>query len=411
MTIPRLPGPLDFLTQGFGAGINAYDQQRALQYTQAQEGARDLINLILQGRVDPMALNDPGVQQTLTAAKIPVPSSENIIPSVPAARARRETARIGAAPPGSTEESLILNLPTAGQISEADFLAQAAQIRKEVMEKYPEVGRKLAGVFAPEATANQERAATASAAPKEYDFAAENFVAQAGLALSKTGPIKDFAQLAANAKALAAADPQYADLVKNGQLSDEYFARAARGWQRLSEEDRIKYADIAAKRLAAEREARYYFGAQDKSYDQDIQRLQGIIKENTPGEFDQIFLTGIQEKIRKGQPLDASEQAIVDKIQKRQAAEAEIQRLQGERSDLRDRFIQDRSPVIPGQEVVPPSGAAATARRPGPAAPQGTRNAVPPRKAGEGDADYWERLKAAGIPPDQATRIVRGAKP
>ena len=123
MTIPRLPGPLDFLTQGFGAGIQAYDQQRAQQYEQAQTGARLILGLIQSGRLDPSMLSDPGFQQTLTAAKVPVPPAGAIVPSPAAARARRETARIEAAPPGSTAESLMLDLPTAGQISEADFLA------------------------------------------------------------------------------------------------------------------------------------------------------------------------------------------------------------------------------------------------------------------------------------------------
>ena len=371
MTIPRLPGPLDFLTQGFGSGLQAYDQQRQQKYDQANSGARLILGLIQAGQLDPSMLSDPNMQAQLAAAKIPVPPQSAIVPSVAAEKSRQTVGQLQQVQPGSTKQALMLDIPTLGQISEDDLRSGLNGVKTAAM-KDPAVARIMADVLTPDVAQNLERTRSASSAPKEYDYAAENFVAQAGLKMPRTkdGRI-DASALAQQAKQFAAADPQYAQLVSSGQLSDEYFARAAAGFSRLDEEARIKWAEVAARREAAAREARYYYGLQDKSYDQDIQRLQGIINENKPQAFDDILLTGIQAKVQAGKPLDASEQAIMQRVQARQAATAEIQRLQGERGDLRDRSINDKNPVVPGQAVVPPSGAAAAQRRPGPAAPSG----------------------------------------
>lgn len=419
MTIPIIPGPFSALGQGLNEGLDSYRQAEQQKYERANAGARLVLGLIQSGQLDPTAqYANPAFQQQLAQARIPVPPLQAVVPSAAAERERQTVGRLGRVQPGSTEQSLMLKLPTLGDISEADLMGMANKIKGEVMTQYPEVGRKLAGVFAPEATANQERSLNASADSRAYDYAAENFVSQAGLALPKTpGSQVDFQTVAKNAKALAASDPQYRDLVTNGQLSDEYFARAARQWQRLSEEDRIKYADIAARRLAAEREAKYYYGQQDKSYDQDIQRLQATINQNKPGEFDQIFLPGIQDKIQKGVALNANEQEILNKYKARAAAQAQIDQYQAERQDLRDRSIGTMNPVVPGQQISPPLPTEAQARRQkaaGVTNPTGKAAATPKapsRNAGESPADYWERLVKSGIPKDKATAIVTGSQP
>ena len=340
MTIPRLPGPLDFLTQGFGAGIQAYDQQRQQQYDQANAGARLILGLLQAGNLDPAVISDPTFQQSLQTAKIPVPPASTIVPSVPAEQARQTFGRLKQVTPGSTEQSLMLDLPTAGQISEADFLQQAAQVRKEVADKYPEVARKLAGVFAPEATAIQEKAATASAAPKEYDYAADNFVA-----LAQGDPKK--------AHQLALADPQYAELVSSGQLSDEYFARAAREYKLLDENQRIKWADVAARRAAAEREARNFFDTTRKSFDVEIAQLQNEIKQNQLSDLDKLFLPSIQQKITKNQPLNAQEQEILRKTKAVEEASARIDAISSQRQEFRGNFIQSKEPPVPTGNVDP----------------------------------------------------------
>lgn len=420
MTIPIIPGPFSALGQGLNAGLESYRTAEEQKYERANAGARLVLGLIQSGQLDPNAqYSDPAFQQQLAQARIPVPPPQAVVPSVPAQKARAVTQIAQGTQPGSTEQRLLFDIPGLGsQISEEDLKQGLLAVKNQAL-KDPALARLMADVLPSGVAQNREAAMQASAAPKEYDFAAENFVAQAGLALPKTpdGQV-DFQKVAANAKALAAADPQYRDLVANGQLSDEYFARAARGWQRLNEEDRIKYADIAARRLAAEREARYYYGTQDKSYDQDIQRLQKQLDQNKPGEFEQFLLPPALDKARKGLPLNPQEQDMVQKAQARAQIQQQIDQLQNERQDLRDRSIHDKNPVVPGQQFSPPLPAEAQARRQkaaGVTNPTGggkqAAPKIPPRNAGENPADYWERLVKSGIPKDRATAIVQGDKP
>jgi hypothetical protein len=89
-------------------------------------------------------------------------------------------------------------------------------------------------------------------------------------------------------------------------------------------------------------------------------------------------------------------------------ASSRIEALTGERADIRDRFIGRLNPIVTGEKITPPSGAEAAARRTG---KPSTAPQAPARKTGESDADYWERLKAAGLSPEEATAKVRGSKP
>lgn len=419
MTIPIIPGPFSALGQGLNAGLESYNAEKQRQYEQANAGARLILGLTQAGMLDPQQqFANPAFQQQLATAKIPVPPPGAVVPSAAAEKQRRFAGRAAQTEPGSVAEDVLFDIPGEGQISQAR-LETALNNFKLAAAGNPALARMMTNLIPGDIAQGREAAQRASIAPKEYDFAAENFVSQAGLAMPKspTGQ-QDFRQLAEQAKALAAADPQYRDLVANGQLSDEYFARAARGWQRLTEEDRIKYADIAARRLAAEREARYYYGVQDKSYDQDIQRFQKTIEQNKPGEFDAIFLPSIEEKVKRGEQLNAGDALIWQRAQARAAAQAEIDRLTGERADLRDRSIQSRNPVIPGQTVVPPSGAAAAGRRGGVTNPSGAKpsgkaapaSQAPPRAQGESDAVYWQRLKNSGLSAEQATAQVEASK-
>jgi hypothetical protein len=332
MTIPRLPGPLDWLTQTVGAGVNAYDQQKMKQYEEAQAGARTIMHLIQQGQLKPEQLSDPATIQAFQAAKIPVPNAANIIPSVKAAEAGRVVGRIQGTTPGSTEESLMLDLPTLGQIKEADFMAEVQKIRDEVFQKYPSVARKIAGVFAPAATTDQELAAGASAAPKEYEFAAENFVAQSQGDATK-------------AKALAQADPQYAELVSSGQLSDEYFARAAREYSLIDEKNRQAWAEIAARRAAAEREQRFQYDAQRKSFDVEIAQLQKTVSENQLSMIDAALAGTAQTKLQRGEKLSALEQEAIAKMQRGQAAQQQIDEMAKQRGELRGQYISTTNPT------------------------------------------------------------------
>lgn len=375
MTIPIIPGPFSALGQGLNAGLESFNAERQRQYEQANAGARLILGLAQSGMIDPQrAFADPQFQNQLAAAKIPGLNAGAIVPSAPAEKARRIAGRAAKAEPGSVEEDVLFDIPGEGQISQSR-LETALNNFKLAAAGNPALARMMTNLIPGDIAQGRETAARASIDRPGYNAAAEDFVSQAGLAMPKTptGQL-DFQQLVGNAKALAAADPQYRDLVANGQLSDEYFARAARGWQRLTEEDRIKYADIAARRAAAERQMQNFYGVQDRSYDTDIQRLQKTIDLNKPGEFDPIFLPSIAEKVNRGEKLNAGDQLIWDRAQARAQAQAQIDQLQGERSDLRDRAIGRQTPVIPGQAVVPPSGAAAQARRPGPAAPVGTTN-------------------------------------
>lgn len=404
MTIPRIPGAFDALGQGLGLGLNTYIDQKQQQVDRANAGARLILGLVQAGQIDPSVISDPTFQQTLATAKIPAPPPSAVVPSVPAERARRVAKQAQGVEVGSPEESVLFDIPDVGTgVSELQLRKGLLGVKNAALSN-PAVARIMADVLPAGVAENRERAMAAAAAPKEYDFAAENFVAQAGLALPKTptGQL-DFQQLASNAKALAAADPQYRDLVANGQLSDEYFARAARGWQRLTEEDRIKYADIAARRLAAEKEARYYYDAQRKSYDTEVAQLQADIKQNALSDLDKLFLTGIQTKIQKGQPLDASEQAIMEKVQKVEAASARIEQLTGEREDLRDRFIGRLNPIKTGEKITPPSGAEAAARRGQHALDPRLQSAVDLLKSGQATS---EQLKSAKTYTDAEKQAI-----
>lgn len=335
MTIPRLPGPLDWLTQGVGAGFQAYDQQKALQYEQALKGANMLNTLIQQGVVKPEQLTDPATAATFAAAKIPAIQAGNVVPSVKAAAAERTVGRINQTTPGSTEESLILDLPDGAQVSERDLLEYATNIKRTVMEKYPSVARKLAGVFAPEAASNEELAINAAADRKRYEYAAEDFVAQA------QGD-------AAKAKALAQADPQYTELVTNGQLSDEFFARAAREYGQIDEKNRQAWAEIAARRAAAEREQRFQYDAQRKSFDVEIAQLQKIVSENQPSMIDAALAGAARTKLQKGTPVDqlsGVEREALAKMQRAAEAQARIDELSNQRGELRGQYIQTTNPT------------------------------------------------------------------
>lgn len=392
MTIPRIPGLFDWLTQGVGAGFQAYDQQKLKQYEEAQAGARTIMNLIQQGQLKPEQLSDPATIRAFQAAKIPVPNAANIVPSVKALEAERIVGRLGAAPPGSTEESLILDLPTYGKIREADFMAEVQKVRDEVFAKYPAVARKIAGVFAPEAVADQELSARASADPEGYTSAAIRFVANA------QGD-------AVKAKALAQADPQYQELVNSGQLSDEYFAEAARQYALLNENQRIKWAEAANRRAAIDASYRD-FTAQDRSFDQQVQRLQRAIESNKLSQYEQITLGDLQARVAKGEQLDASEQRTLQKVRAVEEASAEIDRLFQEREDVRDRFGGKRAPVDPRAQITPPQAGGPAERRAKSGSSTTAPRSAPPRKASESDADYWERLKASGMSSAEATAQV-----
>lgn len=407
MTIPIIPGPFTSLGQGLSAGLESFNAERQRQYEQANAGARLILGLTQAGMLDPSAqFASPEFQTQLERAKIPVPPAGAVVPSSRAQRERIIAGRGQQVQPGSIAEDVLFDINGKYQVSETE-LKTALNDFRIAAAKDPALARLMTDLIPGDIAQGREAAARASIAPKEYDFAAENFVSQAGLKMP-TGPggQPDFAKLAENAKALAAADPQYRDLVASGQLSDEYFASAARRWQRLSEEDRIKYADIAARRLAAEREARYYYDAQRKSYDTEIAQLQATIKQNELSDLDKLFLTSIQQKIQKRIPLDASEQEIMRKVQAVEAASAQIDALTGERQDLRDRFIGRLNPIVPGEQITPPSGAEAAARRGARALDPRLQAAVDLLKSGRGTAD---QLRSAPNFTDAEKKIILDA--
>lgn len=341
MTIPRLPGPLDFLTQGFGAGIQAYDQQRQQQYDQAQTGARLILGLIQAGRLDPSMLSDPGMQQTLATAKIPVPPATAVVPSSAAERERRIATTARGVAPGSTAEKLLFDIPGLGsQISEEELRQGLLAVKNKALED-PAMARIMAEVLPPGVAAGREQVASAAYDPGAYLDAAYRFVSQAN-----GDPVK--------AKAFAQADPQYQELVTSGQLSDEYFARAARQWS--MEDEKLRNDRLQALNRRAEIDAAYRnFQAQDRSFDTEVQRLLRIMDLNQPGVEDNAFINSAQKKLQANPnaSLNQFERAAVEKLNAYRQASQDLDNLQNQRGQLRGQFIGTKSPPVPTGNVDP----------------------------------------------------------
>ena len=180
------------------------------------------------------------------------------------------------------------------------------------------------------------------------------------------------------------------------------------GRQRLDEEDQIKLAEIAARRAAAEREARLYYTNQIGSYDKEIGQLQATIKQNELTELDKLLLSGIQSKIQRGEQLSGAEQVIVQKLNAVEQASSRIDELTNERTDIRDRFIGHANPVNPNAQIVPPQGQQPAQRRGAKPLDPRLQSAVDLLKSGKGtreqliqstsftDAEKEKILQAAG---------------
>jgi hypothetical protein len=340
MTIPQIPGMFSALGQGLERGLDSYNQQKQKQYEEAQTGARLIIGLMQAGRLDPSVISDPSFQQTLQTAKIPVPPAGLVVPSSAAARERTIAQRGQAVEPGSIAEDVLYDIPGEGQISETRLKAALNNFKLAAAQN-PALANLMTDLVPADIAQGRELSARASISPEEYVFAADNFVANAG-----GDPVQ--------AKRLAQADPQYAQLVTSGQLSDEYFAAAARRWSLMDENMRIRRAEALTRRAAIDRDYQT-FQAQDRSFDTEVQRLLKVMDQNVLDTTDNAMLGLVRKKLQADpnyQPKGL-EQGALDKYNRYVNAQLELDNLQNQRGELRGQFIGRKNPPPPSGEVDP----------------------------------------------------------
>lgn len=422
MTIPRIPGVFDSLGQGLSAGLDAYNQQKQQQYAEAIRAANFINMMIQQGAVKPEQLSDPGTQQTFSQAKLPQIQSENVVPSLKAKRSEIVMDRAQTVEPGSIEEDQLFDIPGIGQVTSAKLKMGIEGLQAAAL-KDPALANMLTGLVPSDIAKGKENAARASIAPEPYKFGATNFVAQAANEYKKTGRPFNAQAVATRAKELATADQDYAGLVGSGQLSDEYFAKAANDYAMQDENSRQEWGKIAAMERSRQSQERIYYDQVLRAYDRDIGQLQAIIKASALTRADEVFVTQAQQKAAKGEPLNDLERSALEKYNTVTGTTSALQAKQAERDAIRDRFVTSRIPSQPTETGRPSSttpysvGGSSTAPQartqtaPTTKAPA-TTGKLPavPRIAGEADAVYWERLKKAGYSDQQATAKVRGTQ-
>lgn len=366
MTLPIIPGPFSFLKGATDAGLDAYyrAQQRKDMLDQIrrqqdmQTAAMYIQNILphLQPQTPaPMAV--PGVSipgmgmtppvqvQGAPAYEIPGGVAESLerlgfgrprLGKSAATRKQESDVRVAEGteqPTISTAQSgaIQAGAQARSSVAQAALNELISRIKVEAASD-PAVARAIADVLPSEIARGREAAAAASVAPEAYMFAAENFVAQ-----TKGDP-------KAALKA-AAADPQYAELVSSGQLSQEYFDRAAKAYARLEVKDQQAWAEIAARRQAQQSQERLYYDSVIRSYDREITQLQSMRRQFDLEGTENLFAQNAKKKAEAGMPLSPIEQGALDKVTKQLEIEMQIKAMEAEREDMRSRFI---GRAIPG---------------------------------------------------------------
>jgi hypothetical protein len=341
VTIPIQPGPwsfLDNIARGAGEHLRNREELRRYEQNSAQQNTQLLGTLIQLGILDPSVIA-PQIGTTLEQAGItPFNPNAAVIPSEQAAGARQRAPIIAGADPATTRGQMLLKLPTEADVAKSSTEANVANAAYDATLD-PSVARVVGGTPTSDVARNIESANSAASAEPQYVSAAERFV------MDQRGDAKRAYQAAAK-------DPQYAELVKSGQLSEEYFGAAAKKYQLLDDEGRRAWSQLNRLRDQQAKEERLYYESQIRGYENNIKQKAARLKTITPkpGELN-IWLGSAQEKLAKGETLVAQEQQAIALEQERMQLQAEIQADEGTLDELRVSFQRAREPnFAPGAD-------------------------------------------------------------
>lgn len=405
MTVPIIPGAFSFLPQAANvakAYTDAREQRIQQDMSEAQQQLASLGAMVKAGFVDQTVLEAPETQQLIQRA---MPQyGRGATPIAPNIGQLGDRVKAEQLVPGAPSP---LRQLAAGAVTGADVaknnvdeissILQADIFKTATPDQLDDLFKRL-----PAEVAGRMRQAREGQAQVADDEAMVNV---AGMFVS--GALGDVDA----AMAKVSADPGAAKLTTDQRLQRRHFEAAAQAYRERQEALGIKRA--VANRPAGRGSAGR--GPVDM-YKTAISRENDSVKEMSArlGKMDSSYL----ENYYANRPLDQSDPSSRAAHEKR-AARKELEG-QITAAKTRQNALQvDYNNYVTGSdyaETVDPTQAAEPGVNPiGPVAPKGNTNtprvADPKaiaRKTSESDAVYWERLKAAGVPPAVATAHIRG---